>query len=274
MKRSQPQPWSIPEYVEMTPGLCNAGWCYRCQRWHRLPLAPAQEAVRHLQSALATYQRLDWQQKVANPQCSTRGLFEPGGGKMFGVLCCRDQYGQEQVLHAFSGLYNGMWEVPGWVGPICDPRIFAAVTGEPEKEIKRLSRILGSLSAQSAAYRQLKQARRALSQGLMQDIHKLYQLCNFRGERAALTTVFQGQKAPPAGTGDCCGPKLLQHAALHGLQPFALAEFFWGVPTSAAKRQHGRVYTVCARKCEPILGYMLCGMTDGRKESNTGAVSG
>jgi tRNA pseudouridine32 synthase/23S rRNA pseudouridine746 synthase len=34
----------------------------------------------------------------------------------------------------------------------------------------------------------------------------------------------------PAGTGDCCAPKLLHEAALRGLKPVGLAEFWFGAP--------------------------------------------
>ena len=95
----------------------------------------------------------------------------------------------------------------------------------------------------------------------------------------------------PSGTGDCAGPKLLQAAALQGLQPLAMAEFWYGSPplTKADKahlrtqggpaplrpragrgsdsearthsthegRQHGVIYASCAR-CQPIMGTMLC----------------
>ncbi|MGY8674438.1 MAG: hypothetical protein ACKVHO_17840, partial [Verrucomicrobiia bacterium] len=64
----------------------------------------------------------------------------------------------------------------------------------------------------------------------------------------------------PGGVGDCCGPKLLQHAANTRLKPIGLAEFYWGGPHLSGKRQPGSFYPCCEEKCQPILGYMLCGL--------------
>jgi hypothetical protein len=100
-----------------------------------------------------------------------------------------------------------------------------------------------------------------LSRNLMGAIHGLYHLVNFRGEQAPLMKVFLGKGAPPAGTGDCCAPKLLHHAARHGLRPEGLAEVYWGRPNASATRQHGGLYPACAEKCRPILGFMLCGLS-------------
>lgn len=213
-------------------------------------------------ATLAHHQRLDWGQPLAfsAPRCRTAPLFEPGGGKMFGLLCCRDHQGAPVVLRAFSGQYNGLWLIEGFVPPIFDPAALETLMFEPEREIKRLGAVMATMPAGTEPWRALKRERRSLSRQLMQEVHRLYWLQNFRGERRALTQVFHGNGGPPSGTGDCCGPKLLHYAAVHGLQPEAMAEFFWGCGTASTGREHGRLYPACHHKCSPILGFQLCGL--------------
>jgi tRNA pseudouridine32 synthase/23S rRNA pseudouridine746 synthase len=68
------------------------------------------------------------------------------------------------------------------------------------------------------------------------------------------------------GVGECCAPKLLNYAALNGLKPLGLSEFYWGKENKSGTRKHGEFYPACAEKCQPILGFMLCGI----KERNNG----
>ena len=242
--------------------VASGGWCSRCGCEHWLPAQEVVDDCRQLMQHLQANQCLDWLVPPAerNLRIRTDPLFAEGGGKMFGVLACRDAAGRRQVLRAFSGQFNGLWQAPGWVGPICDPLAFEALVAAPDQEIKKMGRELGGLEVGSAAYRVVKARRKALSQELMAAIFALYRLKNFRGQEAALSEVFIGGGPPPSGTGDCCGPKLLHHAACHGLYPLALAEFYWGGNNESGSKQHGRFYPACAAKCQPILGFQLCGL--------------
>jgi hypothetical protein len=229
---------------------------------HELPAEPAREECLELMALLHCHRRIDWQvpEAMADPRCSTDPLFGEAGGKMFGVLCCRDIAGARVVLRAFSGQFNGLWRVAGWVDPIFDVAAFAQLTLEPEREIKRIGREMELLSKDSVRRRQLRVKRRTLSRLLMQEIHDLYRLVNFRGEASPLIAAFCGDGAPPSGTGDCCGPKLLHHAAINGLRPEALAEFYWGRSNASATKSHRELYPACAAKCRMILGFQLCGL--------------
>lgn len=75
----------------------------------------------------------------------------------------------------------------------------------------------------------------------------------------------------PAGTGDCCIPKLLHACRDLGLTPHSAVEWWHGSPPNTATRQgrkdpesservHLNLYPPCA-KCETILGAMLCDST-------------
>ncbi len=66
--------------------------------------------------------------------------------------------------------------------------------------------------------------------------------------------------APPAGSGECCEPKLLQYAFAHGLRPVSMAMFWWGDSPKEEVRHHLQHYPACSGKCKPILRWMLQGM--------------
>jgi hypothetical protein len=229
---------------------------------HTLPSAQARQACLSLMDQLNQHRRIDFSlpEAMADPRCATSELFGAARGKMFGVLTCRDPHGRPKVLRAFSGQYNGLWQVEGWVRPLFAVTAFNALIRAPEQEIKRLGREMASWSPGSEHRRRLLLQRRTLSQKLMREIHDLYQLINFRGEIVPLDAAFIGNGAPPSGTADCCGPKLLHHAAAHGLVPESMAEFYWGRSNASGTKQQGQFYPACAARCQTILGFMLCGL--------------
>jgi hypothetical protein len=109
----------------------------------------------------------------------------------------------------------------------------------------------------------------------MTRIQGLYRLSNFRGESRPMTEVFQG--GIPTGAGDCCAPKLLNHAALHGLTPLGISEFYWGRENRSGRRKHGEFHPVTGRTHQlrlhaastrglgiPILGDRLYGVGTGQ----------
>ncbi|MCI5133246.1 MAG: hypothetical protein D3904_17460, partial [Candidatus Electrothrix sp. EH2] len=202
----------------------------------------------------------------ADPRCSLGYLQGPARGKMFGVLQARTSNGRHVQVRAFSGQYNGLWQVPGWVDPVFDLQTFHHIHDAEERAIKALSRQIDRLSADAQERQELLRLRKQKSQHLMREIHSLYRLHNFQGRAAGLEKFFRPNKGIPTGTGDCCAPKLLQYAALHGLKPLGLAEFYLGRENASGTRQHGCFYPSCQIKCYPILGFMLCGAGQPKKE--------
>ncbi len=73
---------------------------------------------------------------------------------------------------------------------------------------------------------------------------------------------------PPSGAGECCEPKLLQYAFLHGYKPISMAMFWWGPSPKTEIRQHGNYYPACNGKCKPILEWMLEGIDVDYKDCN------
>lgn len=137
-------------------------------------------------------------------------------------------------------------------------------------ELKRLERswkeIIAELQARADTFTRqietLKMERKTRSAALQQKLFEQFRLLNARGEVKDIYTIFNqtAQKVPPAGTGECAAPKLLQYAFLHHLKPVAMAEFWWGNSPKAEIRRHGYYYPACKGKCEPILGHMLQGL--------------
>ena len=108
----------------------------------------------------------------------------------------------------------------------------------------------------------LKEERKNRSIALQQWIFRQFRLLNAHGETKDIEQIFAetARRNPPAGTGECAAPKLLQHAYLQGLQPLAMAEWWWGDSPKGEIRRHGHYYPSCRHKCEPILRHMLQGL--------------
>lgn len=110
------------------------------------------------------------------------------------------------------------------------------------------------------------------------DIFRDYYLKNSpaRTKAAHITNVNTAERAakeslaasllPPSGAGECCEPKLLQYAFLHGFKPISMAMFWWGPSPKTEIRQHGNYYPACNGKCKPILEWMLEGIDVAYKE--------
>lgn len=180
---------------------------------------------------------------------------------MFGVLECQTKTGEHLFLHAFSGQYEQQWLIDGWAPPLFDTALFKQLNTPGEAEIKKLTRELNRLPRLSDGWIALRQKRKSLSQALMREIFGLYEVHNFRGEKAGLRDAFCKDRIP-TGTGDCCAPKLLNLAARSALIPLGMSEFFWGRENSSGTRQHGCFYPPCEEKCQPLLGFMLCGLEE------------
>ncbi len=241
-----------------------AGFCRDCGRDHRLPAGPAVPFALKLMAELERAGSIGLG-LTCDPRLNLDYLFGPARGQMFGIMVCRDRAGREEVLKAFSGQYNGVWEVPGWVPPVVDPAEFQRTIRDDEPRIKALTARIEGLASEDQLRRRLFVERRDLSQDLMRRIFGLYRLTNFRGQTRSLTEAFLGG-GMPTGTGECCAPKLLHHAATHGLVPLGLAEFYVGRENRSATRRHGQFFAPCEPKCRPILGFLLCGLDEAAKE--------
>jgi tRNA pseudouridine32 synthase/23S rRNA pseudouridine746 synthase len=108
----------------------------------------------------------------------------------------------------------------------------------------------------------LKEERKTRSATLQDAIFDQFYFVNKDLTQRSVGDIFKytPEGRPTAGAGECAAPKLLQYAFLNQLEPFALAEFWWGQSPKSEIRIHGHYYPACRGKCEPILGHMLQGM--------------
>ena len=266
------------------------GYCPDCDEVHYLTEGNSRKYALELMAELEQNKRIDFHTPDQEPIFSTDCLWEKRGGQMFGVLECVDGDGNTVVLRAFSGLFNTCWQAEGWVPPTFDldghcqimPKIESSVQlmtndiescqQKADQGKLKLEEAMGSggLAAQKDCRRQMQEAFKALdlakknrktySQSMMSVVYDLYQLQNFKGDQRSILNVFYEDRGIPGGSGDCCAPKLLHAAAQKGLTPLGLAEFYFGKENKASTRFHKKFYPSCKNKCQPILGYMLCGL--------------
>ncbi|MGX9416404.1 pseudouridine synthase [Vibrio sp. WJH972] len=108
----------------------------------------------------------------------------------------------------------------------------------------------------------LKNERKTRSNALQHTLFSNYQFLNAKRQPAILVDLFKDTltPTPPAGSGECAAPKLLQFAYEHQFRPIAMAEFWWGDSPKSEIRRHGKYYPSCNSKCLPILTHMLEGL--------------
>ena len=126
---------------------------------------------------------------------------------------------------------------------------WAELIYEAEKPLKEAEEAIATL----------KEERHLRSDALQRWLFDHFVILNDRGERRTLTDIFAAtpQRIPPAGTGECCAPKLLQYAFAHQLKPLCMAEFWQGASPKMEVRHHGQYYPACRGKCKPVLEWML-----------------
>jgi tRNA pseudouridine32 synthase/23S rRNA pseudouridine746 synthase len=108
-------------------------------------------------------------------------------------------------------------------------------------------------------YQAVERLRRIVSREAMRRIHDTYVLRNAQGEETTLRALFAPAE-PPWGAGECAAVKLLSEALRRGLEPLALAEFWWGPPPAGGGRVHGTFYPACRTKCGPVLPFLMRGL--------------
>lgn len=240
------------------------GHCSACGVIHSLPVGNTRVLARQVMDEFRRIRRLDYKvsESAADPGLSFDHLFPGDRGHMFGVMECVDRRGNPVVLRAFSSLRGGIRSIDGWVPPIHSDEMWENVVLPTQAKIKAFTQIMKREKPQSPAYTKLFEARKKISRELVSQVQEQLLLTNFRGEKRHLKDAHHRPNGIPGGVGDCCGPKLLNHAALNDLKPLGLSEFHWGESTPNGSKVHGRFYPCCQEKCQSILGFMLCGIDE------------
>ena len=171
---------------------------------------------------------------------------------MFGALVCLDSAGNEVVLRAFSGSYDGAWNRDGWAPPLFDEEKYKAAILPNDKKIHELSEVPPNETPEQKSARD--KERLALCNQTLEKIYSLYRFCCFDKKWRTFCDISNG-KLLPTGTGDCSAPKLLSEAFSKGLLPVSMAEFYWGKPNSRLEPK--KFYPPCDEKCALILPAIL-----------------
>ncbi|MEE3326503.1 MAG: hypothetical protein VX252_04165 [Myxococcota bacterium] len=242
------------------------GFCRDCGRVHSLPEGGARPYARQVMAKFEEHGRLDYDvsQARSNPRLALDRLFPRGRGHMFGVLECRARSGETVFLRAFSSLHDGIREVAGWVPPLLSPEEFYGLVLPTQHVIRDMTTELEALEKGSAAYLSLLDERKEISRDLLKTMQDLYRFVNFRGESRSLSQALCESLKVPGVVGECCAPKLLTHAARQGLTPKSMAEFYFGGTGTSGRLVSGDFYPPCESRCQPILGFLLCGLDDER----------
>ena len=123
-------------------------------------------------------------------------------------------------------------------------------------ELHRMKKRLAEATPIADELEDLRRKRREMSEDLQRWLFSQYKLLNYKGEEKTVLEIFYPQ-LPPAATGDCCAPKLLQYAYSHGLKPLQLTEFWWGESPKQEIRHHLHFYPPCKGRCIPLLRWMI-----------------
>lgn len=135
----------------------------------------------------------------------------------------------------------------------------AELRREKQRWTEQLEKAKEAVSVYEQQIETLANQRKTKSEALQNWLFEHFVMVNYAGERRNLLEIFRDtvQQLPPAGTGECCEPKLLQYAYTHGLEPIQMAMFWWGKSPEGEIRHHLHYYPACSGKCKPVLTYML-----------------
>ena len=132
-----------------------------------------------------------------------------------------------------------------------------------EKQLKEeVGRCADTLKQWTDKISAWKTERKQRSAALQQKLFEQFRILNAKGEEKDICQIFAEttHTIPPAGTGECALPKMLQYAYQHDMQPLAMGEFWQGISPKDEIRHDGCFYPSCKSKCAPILSHALIGL--------------
>ena len=196
-------------------------------------------------------------------------------GEMFGVLIVKLEEREERkeereyslgFLAAYAGLLAQRNDWEWFVPPVYDAQQPDGRFKQTEAKISALNHQIEQLTDEKAIL-ELKHRRKEMSNELLLWLFSQYNLINYKGEVRNVVDIWRDYHnspkllrkfpLPPGGTGECCAPKLFQYAFQHGLQPLAIAEFWWGESPKREIRHHFQFYPACNGKCKPVLSWQI-----------------
>ena len=212
-----------------------------------LPEYPAKIHARYLMHLFDAYKVIDFDGDGTIP---TATLFSPGEGRMFAVMTAIDAAGNEVLLKAFSGQLGGRRTIAGWVPHPLEQEAYQTYLAHHDPPIKEVGRQIDACT-DDLLQAQLKERRAQLSEQARTAYNNLFHLTAIDGSTHSLSEIFASNPIP-TGSGECCEPKLFNHAFRSGLRPVSMAQFFYGSGSG-----HRSFHPPCHSRCAPILTTLL-----------------
>lgn len=207
-----------------------------------LPSLKAKELAKELKASIEKSGFIDF--SAQNPSISSETLYKTSG-RMFGILVCENDNGEEIILRSFSGQIEGSYIIKGYVPPCLSKNDFKKIVDKYDDIIHQLTKRIDN------GEENLVEERKELSNKSFQEILSLYKFHTIFKNTFSFDDI---NITPPTGTGDCAAPKLLNYAFKNGLHPLSLAEIFIG---KSKDKIDGNFYAPCTEKCSLILKHML-----------------
>lgn len=184
--------------------------------------------------------------------------FDVRPGKMFGILVVQKLDNSLAYLATSSGELSRKKTCEKFTPSVFDISTDNFFFNREMSEITVIGHQIKNAKNEIEA-KELKKLRSHKSKAVQKKLFQNYSFLNIKGEEKNLLEIFANSthRNPPAATGECAAPKLLQFALKNNLKPIALAEFWWGKTLKAKERKHKEFYPSCKNKCRPILEYML-----------------
>lgn len=184
--------------------------------------------------------------------------FDVRPGKMFGVLVVQKQDNSYAYLGTSSGELSRKRTCERFTPPVFDESTDNYFINRDMTEITVIGNQIKNAKT-PAEVKKFTALRSQKSKAVQKKLFEHYAFLNIHGKVQNVLQIFENSVhgKPPASTGECAAPKLLQYALKNNLKPIALAEFWWGNTLKGTERKHKIFYPSCKNKCRPILEYML-----------------
>jgi len=177
---------------------------------------------------------------------------------MFGILVIKKDDNTCFYLGTVSGKLPGGKKCNKFIPSVFDESVGNFFINKGMIELGEISNQIKNTNSPSKIIL-LKEKRKKKSVTLQKQLFENYNFINLSGEYKNILEIFKNSSHgnPPAATGECAAPKLLQYAIKHQLNPIALTEFWWGDFDENNGKKHTNYYPSCKNRCRPILEYML-----------------
>ena len=184
--------------------------------------------------------------------------FSTQRGKMFGILVVKKQDNTYCYLGTVSGKLPKNEICEKFIPSVFDESVDDFFINKGMTKLSEIGNQIKNTNSPSEII-SLKEKRKQKSVSLQKQLFENYHFLNLSGIQKNILEIFKdsSHRNPPAATGECAAPKLLQYAIKQKLKPIALTEFWWGGSNENKEKIHRAYYPACKNRCRPILEYML-----------------